>query len=363
LNQAATTRDTSSPTTLPLRKRLIYALKLIVTTALIGIIIWHVDLREFLDAVRRMDWRYVLASLLLLFTGVVVSAFKWQRLLMVHRVRFTFARLLKWYLVGAFIGSFLPSTIGGDSYRIFKSMSNPRSKASAVLAVFVERISGLIALVIIGYVAAISVYLRDKHTLAYGFAALGTVALACGVLTLAAAMYGKLGRRLLAMKIVPDAVKSFIDHAGEYKSQPNQIALTMLLSFLFHSIRIMSAWIILMGFGVQMRIDQIALVGTITPMIAMIPVSLNGLGLQEGSMLFLLQQFGVSSAIALAVPLIIRVNMTSISLMGGVIYFFDSGKDNTAVWSGQSVKQVKEEQQAAMQQLRSGHHAEPGVEE
>jgi hypothetical protein len=98
-------------------------------------------------------------------------------------------------------------------------------------------------------------------------------------------------------------------------------------------------------------------------MIAMIPVSLNGLGLQEGSMLFLLQQFGVSSAIALAVPLIIRVNMTSISLIGGVIYFFDSGKDNTAVWSSQSAKQVKEQKQATIQQLRSGHRAEPGVEE
>ena len=71
----------------------------------------------------------------------------------------------------------------------------------------------------------------------------------------------------------------------------------------------------------------------------------------------------MSSAVALAVPLIIRVNMTSISLMGGVIYFFDSGEDDTAAWPDQTVKQVKEEQQAAMQQLHSGHPAEPGIEE
>ena len=339
LNQADTKSDTGSPTRSRVRKRLIYALKLIVTAALITVIVRHVDLEEFLNAVRGMKWRYVLGSLGLLFTGVVVSTFKWQQLLMVHGVRFGLMQLLRWYLVGTFIGSFLPSTIGGDGYRIFKTMSNPRSKTSAVLAVFVERMTGLLAMVILGYVAAISAYLYDQHTLAYGFATIGTIVLLGGLVALVAALYGKLGRRLLAMKFVPDPIKTFIDHAGEYKSQPVPILVTMVLSFLFHSIRIASAWLLLRGFGVEIRIDQLALVSTITPMIAMIPISLNGWGLQEGSMLFLFQQFGVSSAVALAVPLIIRVNMVCITLLGGLIYVFESGKDDSASIAEQDVEQ------------------------
>ncbi|MCG8401119.1 MAG: flippase-like domain-containing protein, partial [Firmicutes bacterium] len=65
-------------------------------------------------------------------------------------------------------------------------------------------------------------------------------------------------------------------------------------------------------------------------LVAMIPISVNGWGLQEGSMLYLLDQFGVASGVALALPLIVRVNVTSYALIGGVIYFFDRGDKRDA---------------------------------
>ena len=67
-------------------------------------------------------------------------------------------------------------------------------------------------------------------------------------------------------------------------------------------------------------------------------------------MLLLLQQFGVASAVALAVPIVIRVNMTFVNLLGGVIYFFDAGTDKTGAWSDQAAEQLKDEQHAALQQ-------------
>jgi uncharacterized protein (TIRG00374 family) len=307
------------------RKRPIYWLKLAVTAVLIAIIVWQVDLEEFLAAVHRMNWGYMLAAWMLLFTGLMVSALKWQRLLMIHGEWFGYTRLFRWYMVGTFLSSFLPSTIGGDGYRIVKTMSTTRSKASAVVAVFADRVSGLLVLVMLGYAAAISVYLRDQHTLGYTFAMLGTIGLVCGVLALAAAFYGKLGRWLLGKEFVPAAMKSFVDHAGQYKSQPGQITVALLLSLLFHFIRFGGIWLILQGFEASIRIDEIALVSTLTAMIAAIPITVNGLGLQEGSMFYLLQQFGVPPAVAIALALIIRVNSTSYALIGGVMYFFEAG--------------------------------------
>jgi glycosyltransferase 2 family protein len=80
--------------------------------------------------------------------------------LSIHRVPFEFRTLQKYYFIAMFFNNFLPSTIGGDSYRVIKTMHNPRSRSSAVIAVLMERLTGLAALLLLGYLGAIVEYLR-----------------------------------------------------------------------------------------------------------------------------------------------------------------------------------------------------------
>ncbi|HES59635.1 MAG TPA: hypothetical protein ENO18_04305 [Caldithrix sp.] len=65
--------------------------------------------------------------------------------------------------------------------------------------------------------------------------------------------------------------------------------------------------------------------------ITMLPVSFAGLGVREGSLIFLLGNYGINPDTAFAYSLLLFFNMTLVSLFGGLIEFFDflSGKRAT----------------------------------
>src|SRR5215470_5454685 len=57
-------------------------------------------------------------AVLVAFAGVVLSAWRWQRVLIVFDVHVPMRVLTSHYFAGLFVGNVLPSTIGGDVLRV-----------------------------------------------------------------------------------------------------------------------------------------------------------------------------------------------------------------------------------------------------
>ena len=55
-------------------------------------------------------------------------------------------------------------------------------------------------------------------------------------------------------------------------------------------------------------------------MLVMIPISLNGVGIQEGSYIFYLEQIGVGGPIALIVAVLVRLSLLIFSLIGAILF-------------------------------------------
>src|SRR5690606_18422664 len=91
----------------------------------------------------------------ILIALVFVSAYKWRLLLSIHGVEYSTLRLSRYYFVALFFNNFLPTSIGGDGYRIYKTINNGRSKASAIIAVVMERVTGFGTLLALGAGAAV----------------------------------------------------------------------------------------------------------------------------------------------------------------------------------------------------------------
>jgi len=100
----------------------------------------------------------MLGALIIMLLSVSISAYKWQMMLKLHGVHFSFSKLHRYYFTAVFFNNFLPTSIGGDGYRIYKTFGNPRSTSSSVIAVVMERLTGIIALLAIGYFCSFIVY-------------------------------------------------------------------------------------------------------------------------------------------------------------------------------------------------------------
>ena len=68
----------------------------------------------------------------------------------------TLGQLLNLYFAGLFINNFLPSTIGGDIFRGYQVGRDVDDGALAMASVFMERFTGMTALMAIALVAFVS---------------------------------------------------------------------------------------------------------------------------------------------------------------------------------------------------------------
>ena len=83
------------------------------------------------------------------FGGVVLSAWRWQRVLHVFGQEVRLRTLIGHYFSGQFVGNVLPSTIGGDVLRVTRLTTEIGSGPTAFGSVALERLTGFIALPLI----------------------------------------------------------------------------------------------------------------------------------------------------------------------------------------------------------------------
>ena len=197
-----------------------------------------------------------------------------------------------------FLNNLLPSTIGGDGYRILKTIDNPKSKSSAVIAIFVERLTGLMALLLLGYIGAIVSFLRGQDEFSRAIALSGTLILL-----------------LLITKI-----KSLLNNIEPYGAHPGKTAWVLLVSLFFQIHSIFFNWLLIVSLGKALDFFRLAVVVMMTNAIAVLPISINGLGLTEGSLMYFTGLYGLDNETALLSALILRVLIIPISLIGGLIY-------------------------------------------
>ena len=99
----------------------------------------HVDTRTFVF--------FGVVAMMVKLCGVIASAFAWHLLLVGQGIRFPFwSKIMTAFLIGRFIGTFLPSTIGLDGYTLYEASRYSNQWSRAVTAKALEKIIGIAGL-------------------------------------------------------------------------------------------------------------------------------------------------------------------------------------------------------------------------
>src|SRR5437870_541947 len=89
---------------------------------------------------------WAVAGVAVTLGAVVLSALRWQRVLIALELPARLPSLLGHYLAGLFVGNFLPSTIGGDVLRVARLSAENGEPPPTFASVVLERLSGWIVL-------------------------------------------------------------------------------------------------------------------------------------------------------------------------------------------------------------------------
>lgn len=309
--------------------RLRTLIRLAVSATLIGLLLWKypISLEAVTNTFRSLDLALLILILALLFNQYVISCIKWGAILRSHGIRLPLAALIRSYMMGTFFSSFLPSSYMGDIVRIADvGRATGRSYESAS-AVVLERLSGLAALAFVGCLASFHIGGRFDEPV---FTFLSLVFLAIVVILVAVFIPGVLELAEAVVRRVPVGIlrRAFEKVAGaalHYRNRPRLLARVLLWSFAF---QIMAYTIFyLYGRAVDIAIPYFYCFAfvPVVYLLEALPISIAGIGLREGGLIYFLQKVGYGASEAISLSILVVSCRYSMSLSGGLVFLLRGG--------------------------------------
>jgi uncharacterized protein (TIRG00374 family) len=309
------------------------ALRLVVSAAFLAILITRVpDIGDSIpDDHGARTAILLVAAVLTMFVGIVLSAWRWQQVLLVFDARVSLRTLTGHYLAGQFVGNVLPSTIGGDVLRVTRCARTIGSTTNAFASVVLERLSGMIALPVLvfaGFALHPSLIHAQHSWFALVVAAitLGTL----GLLLFAAGHPGIAGRfadnenwtRFIG------AVFQGIDSA---RREPSRVIRVLVAAFVYQLSIIASYVLIFHALELHVPVaSAIAFVPAVS-MLQVLPVSFGGLGVREGALVLFRHGLHTASGPAATAGLLWYGTLVIVSMLGApIVAVGQRGAHNTA---------------------------------
>lgn len=279
-------------------QRVFGVLRILVPLGLISFLLSRVDWQKILPLLKRFSWISLLVSALAFFLSQFVIAIRWQYLLRAQDIRIPLSRLAWLVLIGAFASNFLPTTVGGDVVKMAAIARGQPKRAIAVASVVSDRLFNF---------AAMFFWLPCALTLG----------LANPFIETAAASMSALVRFPFAQKTW-QRIKRVFEAGRFWFSSSRIVSVALALSWVSVGFSYIAFWMVALSLGIDISFWQLSGVAAISYFVALLPISINGLGLLEGSVTALLVMQGASLEQGVAAAVLIRLVTMAVSLLGGV---------------------------------------------
>lgn len=202
---------------------------------------------------------FAVIAMLVKFVGVISSAYAWNLLLRGQGVRYPFwSKIMTAFLIGRFIGTFLPSTIGLDGYTLYEAGRYSNQWARVITSKALEKFIGVAGLFLgmvvtlpFGYQVLVDVIGAEKAPLLA--AAIGGVAgsvclvvivglvwpvFIVGIMNIIQKITGSVVGIVPPLKKISDKIvgilKQFTDAVGAYKGQGKLLFTALSMKFVTH---------------------------------------------------------------------------------------------------------------------------------
>ena len=277
-----------------MKKKVLLVFKILISFALLYFIFKKIPFTQVKETLLVAKIPWIIGAVLFFIISKLIAAARLQDYWRSIQVNLSNAYNLKLYLLGMFYNLFLPGGIGGDAYKgylIKQHFKTPNKQLFGVL--LIDRLSGLLLLVIFAaWLMAIPVH-ESLNGLAIYFALL--------------VPFGVAGFYYGVKKIYPYTMevfwKSFLKSAGVQAAQ------------------LVAAYCILEALGVNSDYGTYLLVFLLSSIVAVLPLTIGGVGSRELTFLYGASYFGLHYETAIAMSLIFFF-ITAVVSACGIRYHF-----------------------------------------
>jgi uncharacterized protein (TIRG00374 family) len=308
-----------------MKNKLIALLKSTVTVLLFYLLFRKVDFQQFGATLRNARLEILAASFLMLWAGHYICIFRWRILMRPLMPVYPFSHLLGIYCIGLFFNLTFPTAVGGDVVKMYYAGKPSKLYAQSFAATFLDRDSGMFAMMIIACVGVLVHPVRLPRIpvafiIWFSFAAF----ILLNVIVFAPRLHRRFTTLLRAVRLGSiaakvDAISRAFETIGKHWPV---LASSLAISLVNQTLVIAYAWVLAQGLNIRLSLLYYLVFIPIITLISMIPVSLNGMGLREYAFVSLFSGVGLPPASCMAMGLLTSVSLVLSAIPGGVIYVF-----------------------------------------
>jgi len=248
---------------------------------------------DVVGAIRQLSWTRIAGALALVIASRLFVAARWYVLLRSGDVKISVGQAAALTFTGLFSNNFLPTTIGGDVVRLAGAMQLGYDRAVCLASIAADRLIGMLGMFFtlpLGLVPTV-------QNLGQG----ATQALA----------WPGLVRR--GIEFVRRTVQTFSIWFGKPFALLAALGCTwghMLCTFI-------TMYVLIQALGGHVGLTLIAGLWSVAYFVTLVPISINGYGVQELSLTFLFSTIaGLSAPTSLTVAVLMRTLYVAVSLVG-----------------------------------------------
>lgn len=296
-----------------------WTIRLLGSVTILGVLFWLLPMEAMAEALATLsvtDFGVVLLA----FLGVhVVAGMKWWLLLDRDLL---LGVALRAHFAGLAANLCLPGAVGGDALRASIAHRTIQDGPRVTAVATADRLVDMLALA--GLSMAGLFFARQEGT--SGLLALQILlllALAIAGIIVVFVFLPTLWR--IAPKLPGRILGERLSQAfGTLIRKPTTLIVALVLAFLIQSTLIFISWWLARAAGATIALAPWFFAWPLAKIAAVVPISLNGLGLREGVLATLLLPFGAASAVIVAAGLVWQGIMFSAGAIGALIYFIAS---------------------------------------
>ncbi|WP_405381354.1 lysylphosphatidylglycerol synthase transmembrane domain-containing protein [Maribacter sp. LLG6340-A2] len=277
-----------------LNKKVTTGIKVLISALLIYFIYTKINLGEIKDILGKSNPLYLFIAVLFFIASKVIAALRLNLYFHQLKIPLTQQSNLKLYVLGMFYNLFLPGGIGGDAYKGYilkKNFNVPTKKIVSVLVL--DRLGGLLLLFIFTCGLLSIIHLEILKDIKWLFIT---------AIPLSILVYWLMN-------------KKFFDYVFRIFWK------TILLSGLVQLAQLFCLWNILLALEITMHQISYLIIFLISSIVAVLPLTLGGIGSREVTFFYGAQFLGLDENISVGISVVFFLITAFISL-GGIWYHF-----------------------------------------
>lgn len=303
--------------------------KLAVSAGLLALLAWTQDLSGVWRVFAAAGPSWLLAATAVMFVEQTLTALTWGMLLAARGLKVRMRTILHIFYLSFFLGVWLPSSTGPDfvrTYYLARHVSGYEAVGSMLLLRFISLLG-------LGFFAVGGIYLVPSESVSSELPAAAMllawflVAGSSGALVVgfterprrwATAILDAVGLRPLSR-----ILGKLHDALHAYRKSPGALAGALAASLLVQFGRILTVYFAARALGATVPLRDFLVLVPVTALITLLPISMAGFGVREGSFVYFFSRVGMAEPVAFGLGLLVFGLSLVLWAVGAVLYWRD----------------------------------------